>query len=97
MKIFLSKISRAAFASTKQSFRSSLTDCFPRLKFIRSETRTRIVGRLCQTPALRAFHRMGPRGCERHGRAARPGERAGANESNALQFWRSLNQYFAAC
>src|SRR6266550_4378158 len=32
-----------------------------------------------------AFHRMEPPGRERHRRAARPGERAGANESNALQ------------
>jgi FAD/FMN-containing dehydrogenase/Fe-S oxidoreductase len=32
-----------------------------------------------------AFHRMEPPGRERHGRAARQGERAGANESNALQ------------
>jgi Fe-S oxidoreductase len=32
-----------------------------------------------------AFNRMEPRGRERHGRAARQGERAGANESNALQ------------
>ena len=32
-----------------------------------------------------AFHRMEPPGCERHRRAAREGERAGANESNALQ------------
>jgi prepilin-type N-terminal cleavage/methylation domain-containing protein len=50
-----------------------------------------IVGRLCQTlicPSL-AFHRMEPLGCERHGRAARSGERAGANESNALQQRRS--------
>src|SRR6266536_2416560 len=32
-----------------------------------------------------AFHRMEPRGRERHGRAAHVGERTGANESNALQ------------
>jgi FAD/FMN-containing dehydrogenase/Fe-S oxidoreductase len=32
-----------------------------------------------------AFHRMEQRGRERRGRAARQGERAGANESNALQ------------
>jgi Fe-S oxidoreductase len=32
-----------------------------------------------------AFHRMEPPGRERHGRAVRQGERAGANESNALQ------------
>src|SRR6266487_2663984 len=32
-----------------------------------------------------AFHRMEPPGRERHRRAARPGERARANESNALQ------------
>jgi glutaminyl-peptide cyclotransferase len=49
-----------------------------------------IVGRLCQTPIqkhrrIAAFLRMEPRGCERHRRAAQPGERAGANESNALQ------------
>ena len=47
----------------------------------------RIVGRLCQTlvcPSL-AFHKMEPPGRERHGRAARSGERAGANESNILQ------------
>jgi prepilin-type N-terminal cleavage/methylation domain-containing protein len=45
------------------------------------------VGRLCQTPVCpsSAFHRMEPPGRERHRRAARPGERAGANESNALQ------------
>ena len=47
----------------------------------------RTVGRLCQTPvgSSSAFHRMEPPGCERHRRAAREGERAGANESNALQ------------
>ena len=47
----------------------------------------RTVGRLCQTPvdSRLAFHRMEPPGCERHRRAAREGERAGANESNALQ------------
>ena len=47
----------------------------------------RIVARLCQTlvcPSL-AFHKMEPPGRERHGRAARSGERAGANESNVLQ------------
>jgi prepilin-type N-terminal cleavage/methylation domain-containing protein len=51
----------------------------------------RIVARLCQTlvcPSL-AFHKMEPPGRERHGRAARSGERAGANESNALQQGRS--------
>ena len=32
-----------------------------------------------------AFHRTEPPGCERHRRAAREDERAGANESNALQ------------
>src|SRR6187397_3050804 len=32
-----------------------------------------------------AFHRMEPPGYERQRRAAREGERAGANESNALQ------------
>jgi prepilin-type N-terminal cleavage/methylation domain-containing protein len=49
--------------------------------------RQRIVGRLCQTPVCpsSAFHRMEPPGREPHGRAAHPGERAGANESNALQ------------
>jgi len=49
--------------------------------------RKRTVGRLCQTPVgpSSAFHRMEPPGRERHRRAARPGERAGANESNALQ------------
>jgi prepilin-type N-terminal cleavage/methylation domain-containing protein len=49
--------------------------------------RKRIVGRLRQTlicPSL-AFHRMEPQGSERHGWATRSGERAGANESNALQ------------
>ena len=47
----------------------------------------RTVGRLCQTPvgSNSAFHRMEPPGCERHRRAAREGERAGASESNALQ------------
>ena len=47
----------------------------------------RTVGRLCQSPgdSRLAFHRMEPPGCERHRRAAREGERAGANESNALQ------------
>ena len=47
----------------------------------------RTVGRLCQTPIgfNSAFHRMEPPRCERHRRAAREGERAGANESNALQ------------
>ena len=52
---------------------------------------SRIVARLCQTlvcPSL-AFHKMEPRGRERHGRAARSGERAGANELNALQQGRS--------
>ena len=47
----------------------------------------RIVGRLRQTlvcPSL-AFHKMEPPGRERHGREAYLGERAGANESNALQ------------
>jgi prepilin-type N-terminal cleavage/methylation domain-containing protein len=47
----------------------------------------RIVGRLCQTlirPSS-AFHRTEPWGHERHGRAAHPGDRAGASESNALQ------------
>jgi glutaminyl-peptide cyclotransferase len=49
-----------------------------------------IVRRLCQTPIqehrpITAFHRAEPQGCERHRRAARQGERAGANESNALQ------------
>src|SRR4029453_6186606 len=39
-----------------------------------------------------AFHRMEPRGRERHGRAARQGERAGANESNALQQLQSPRQ-----
>jgi prepilin-type N-terminal cleavage/methylation domain-containing protein len=51
----------------------------------------RIVGRLCQTlvcPRL-AFHRMEPQGRERHGWTTRSGERAGANESNALQQRRS--------
>ncbi len=46
----------------------------------------RIVGRLRRrTPidASLAFHRMEPPGRERHRRAARGGERAGANESNA--------------
>src|SRR5437016_11394592 len=49
--------------------------------------RKRTVGRLCQTPVgpSSVFHRMEPPGRERHRRAARPGERAGANESNALQ------------
>jgi prepilin-type N-terminal cleavage/methylation domain-containing protein len=46
--------------------------------------RKRIVGHLCQTLSP-AFHRMEPQGRERHGRAARSGDRAGANESNALQ------------
>ena len=46
--------------------------------------RKRIVGRLSQTLSP-AFHKMEPPGRERHGRAARSGERAGANESNALQ------------
>src|SRR5437667_8869355 len=46
--------------------------------------RKRIVGRLCPTLSP-AFHRMEPPGRERHGLAARSGERAGANESNALQ------------
>src|SRR5512133_3423207 len=47
----------------------------------------RTVGRLCQTPvgSSSAFHRMEPPGCERQRRAAREDERAGANESNALQ------------
>src|SRR5256885_1765254 len=47
----------------------------------------RTVGRLCQTPvgSNSAVHRMEPQGCERHRRTAREGERAGANESNALQ------------
>jgi FAD/FMN-containing dehydrogenase/Fe-S oxidoreductase len=36
-------------------------------------------------PDATAFHRTEPPGRERHGRAARQGERAGANESNALQ------------
>ena len=47
----------------------------------------RTVGRLCQTPgdSRLAFHRIEPPGYERHGRAAREGERAGANEPNALQ------------
>ena len=38
----------------------------------------------CQTPRL-AFHRAEPLGSERHRRAARESERAGASESNALQ------------
>src|SRR6266540_2911024 len=46
--------------------------------------RKRIVGRLCQTLSP-AFHRMEPPGRGRHRRAAQLGERAGANESNALQ------------
>src|SRR5438477_8904867 len=46
--------------------------------------RKRIVGRLCPTLSP-AFHRMEPPGRERHGLAARSGERAGANESNAPQ------------
>jgi hypothetical protein len=54
----------------------------------------RIVGRLCQTPDRTTFYRMEPRGRERHGRAARPGERAGVNESNTLQNWESSKQYF---
>ena len=47
----------------------------------------RTVGRLCQTPIgfNSAFHRMKPSRCERHRRAAREAERAGANESNAPQ------------
>jgi prepilin-type N-terminal cleavage/methylation domain-containing protein len=47
----------------------------------------RTVGRLCQTPvgSSSTFHTMEPPGCERHRRAARGGERAGANESNVLQ------------
>src|SRR4029077_4200366 len=49
-----------------------------------------IVGRLCQTliqkhRPIAAFLRMEPRGRERHRRAAHPGERAGANESNDLR------------
>jgi fused signal recognition particle receptor len=36
-------------------------------------------------PNAFGVHRMEPRGHERHGRAAHLGERAGANESNALQ------------
>ena len=36
-------------------------------------------------PNAFGVHRMEPRGRERHGRAAQLGERAGANESNALQ------------
>jgi glutaminyl-peptide cyclotransferase len=48
-----------------------------------------IAGRLCQTliqkhRPIAAFLRMEPRGRERHRRAGHPGERAGANESNAL-------------
>jgi prepilin-type N-terminal cleavage/methylation domain-containing protein len=46
--------------------------------------RKRILGRLCQTLSP-AFHRTEPTGREQHGRAARSGERAVANESNALQ------------
>ena len=47
----------------------------------------RIVGRLCQAlvGSRSAFHRMELPGGERHRWAAHPGERAGANESNALQ------------
>jgi prepilin-type N-terminal cleavage/methylation domain-containing protein len=47
----------------------------------------RLVGRLCQTPIdwRSAFHRMEPRGRERHGWVTHLGERAGANESNAPQ------------
>src|SRR5213594_3515356 len=49
--------------------------------------RQRTVGRLCQTPIdwSSAFHRMEPRGRERHGWVTHLGERAGANDSNALQ------------
>jgi prepilin-type N-terminal cleavage/methylation domain-containing protein len=49
--------------------------------------RQRTVGRLCQTLIdwSSAFHRMEPRGRERHRREAYSGERAGTNESNALQ------------
>src|SRR6266498_957618 len=46
--------------------------------------RKRILGRLCQTLSP-AFHRMEPPGRGRHRRAAQLGERAGANESSALQ------------
>jgi prepilin-type N-terminal cleavage/methylation domain-containing protein len=51
----------------------------------------RIVGRLCQTliRSRSAFHRTEPRGRERHRPEAHLGEKAGANESNALQRRRS--------
>ena len=47
----------------------------------------RIVGRLCQTliRSRSAFQRTEPRGHERDRREAHLGEKAGANESNALQ------------
>jgi len=38
------------------------------------------------------FHRMEPPRCERHRRAAREGERAGANESNALQHSKRISR-----
>ena len=40
-----------------------------------------------------AFHRMEPPGYERHRRAAREGERAGAKEPNALQRPRHANAF----
>lgn len=48
----------------------------------------RIVARPPRRTAIHsrlAFHRKEPPGCERHRRATHPGERTGANESNALQ------------
>jgi hypothetical protein len=41
-------------------------------------------------PKAFGIHRMEPRGRERHIRAAHQGERAGANESNALQLFVSI-------
>ena len=55
----------------------------------------RTVGRLCQTPIdfNSAFHKMKPSGPERHRRAARETEGAGANDSNAPQRSRHANAF----